>query len=148
LKIRDYQPGDFEALYELDHASFSEEIAWSRLELLYYVRAKKCRTLIFEHRKKILGFVIGSVEPKKLGHIITIEVVATKQRQQIGSKLLAAIESFLWEKGVQAIFLETAVDDGGARGFYEKHGYFVTDRFEQYYTETLDAFVMMKASKR
>ena len=35
-----------------------------------------------------------------------------------------------------------------AKGFYDKHGYFVFDRFEGYYNNSLDAFVMMKTAKR
>ena len=46
------------------------------------------------------------------------------------------------------IYLETSVDDAGARGFYDKHGYFVFERIEAYYNGSLDAFVMMKTAKR
>jgi len=62
--------------------------------------------------------------------------------------LLAEIETWLWQQGAQAIYLETPVDDEGARGFYDKHGYFVFERFEKYYSKALDAFVMMKTAKR
>lgn len=44
-----------------------------------------------------------------------------------------------------AIYLETPVDDAGAKGFYDKHGYFVFDRFEGYYNNSLDAFVHASA---
>jgi ribosomal protein S18 acetylase RimI-like enzyme len=92
--------------------------------------------------------VIGCSEPKKLGHIITIDVMPHRQRQRIGSRLLAEIESWCWERGAEAIYLETPVDDDGARGFYEKHKYFVFERIEGYYNGELDAFVMMKTEKR
>lgn len=67
-------------------------------------------------------------------------MIPHRQRQQIGSCLLAEIEQWLWRQGVEAIYLETPVDDAGAKGFYEKHGYFVFDRYEGYYNNTLDAF--------
>ena len=86
-------------------------------------------------------------EPRKLGHIITIDVVPHRQRQHVGSRLLEEIESWLWAKGAEAIYLETAVDDSGARGFYERHGYFIYERLEGYYNGTLDAFLMMKTAK-
>lgn len=148
MKIREYKPADFDRLYQIDHEAFTEEIAYSHLELQYYLRSRKCRTLVAEDGGEIVGFVTGCSEARKLGHIITIDVTPHRQRQQVGSRLLAEIEAWLWQKGAEAIYLETAVDDDGARGFYDKHGYFVLERIEGYYHDTLDAFVMMKTAKR
>ena len=146
--IREYKPADFERLYRIDHAAFTKDIAYSRLELQYYLHSRKCKTLVSEEANEIIGFVVGCTEPRKLGHIITIDVIPHRQRQQIGSSLLAEIEQWLWQKGAAAIYLETPVDDAGAKGFYDKHGYFVFDRFERYYNDSLAAFVMMKTAKR
>ena len=148
VKIRPYAPADFERLYEIDHAAFSEEIAYSHLELQYYLRSRRCRTLVAEDADEIMGFVTACIEPRRLGHIITIDVAPHRQRQRIGSRLLAEIESWLWEQGAEAIYLETPVDDEGARGFYDLHGYFILERIEGYYNDSLDAFVMMKTAKR
>src|SRR5437899_1654528 len=120
LKIREYTSQDFLQLYEIDHEAFGEDIAYSRLELGMYVRSRKCRTLVAEEDEEIVGFIIGCAEPRKLGHIITIDVAPHHQRRQIGSRLLAEIETWLWEQGAEAIYLETPVDDTGARGFYDK----------------------------
>ncbi len=148
FEIRDYKPADFARLYEIDHAAFTEEIAYSHLELQYYLRSRKCRALIAEDDGEIEGFVIGCNDPRHMGHIITIDVMPNRQRQQIGSRLLAEIESWLWQRGAEVIYLETPVDDAGAQGFYDKHGYFVLERIEGYYNDSLDAFVMMKTAKR
>jgi ribosomal protein S18 acetylase RimI-like enzyme len=148
LRIRQYTSTDFKRIYEIDHQAFSADIAYSHVELQYYTRSRKCRTLVAEDNGVVVGFVIGCSEPRKLGHIITIDVVPSKQRQQIGSRLLAEIEAWLWSNGAEAIYLETAVDDSGARAFYENHGYFIFDRIEAYYPPSLDAFLMIKTSKR
>lgn len=148
VKIREYQKTDFERLYQIDHEAFAKGIAYSHLELQYYVRSRRCRTLVAEDDTVIIGFVIGRSEPSNLGHIITIDVVPSRQRQRIGSLLLAEIESWLWEKGAKAIYLETPVDDAGAQGFYDLHGYFVIERVPGYYHKSLDGLVMMKTSKR
>jgi ribosomal protein S18 acetylase RimI-like enzyme len=147
LKIRDYRASDFDLLYKIDQAAFSKDIAYSPLELQFYVKSRSCRTLIAEDKEVVIGFVIGCFEPRRLGHIITIDVIPHRQRQQVGSLLLAEIERWLWQKGAEAIYLETPVDDQGARGFYDKHGYFILERFEGYYTDTLDAYVMMKTRR-
>jgi ribosomal protein S18 acetylase RimI-like enzyme len=148
VRIRDYDTSDFERLYEIDHAAFPDSIAYSHLELQYYVRSPSSKTLVASDGGEILGFVIGSFEPPNLGHIITIDVTPQRQRQQIGSLLLAAIELWLWQQGAEAIYLETPVDDHGARGFYDKHGYFMFEQIEGYYSDKLDAVVMMKTAKR
>ena len=147
MEIREYKTTDFDRLYEIDHEAFTEEIAYSHLELQYYLRSRRCRALVAEDEGEIVGFVIGCSEPKKLGHIITIDVTPHRQRQHIGSRLLAEIETWLWQKGAEAIYLETPADDAGARGFYDRHGYFVLEQIEKYYYDTLDALVMMKAAK-
>jgi ribosomal protein S18 acetylase RimI-like enzyme len=148
VEIRDYKNPDFKRLYEIDHAAFPKGIAYSHLELQFYIRSRKSRTLIAEADDEIVGFVIGTSEPRRLGHIITIDVIPHRQRQRIGSRLLDEIERWLWDQGTEAIYLETPVDDSGAKAFYEKHGYFVLDRIEDYYNDSIDALVMMKTSKR
>ena len=148
MEIRDYKNRDFKRLYEIDHAAFPKGIAYSHLELQFYIRSQKSRTLIAEADGEIVGFVIGTSEPRRLGHIITIDVIPHRQRQRIGSRLLDEIERWLWDQGTEAIYLETPVDDSGAQAFYEKHGYFVLDRIEYYYNDSIDALVMMKTSKR
>ena len=147
MTIRDYQRADFDKLYEIDQAAFSEGIAYSHIELQYYLRSRRCRTLVAEEAGEIIGFVTAAAEPRNIGHLITIDVVPHRQRQHIGSRLLEEIESWLWAKGAEAIYLETAIDDTGARGFYERHGYFILEQLEGYYNNTLDAFLMMKTAK-
>ena len=148
VTIRKYEKSDLDRLYEIDQAAFIEGIAYSYLELQHYTGARNSRTLVAEDDSEIVGFVIGSVEPQKLGHIITIDVIPHRQRQHLGSLLLAEIESWLWKRGVEAIYLETPIDDSGARGFYEKHGYFVFERIEQYYNDSIAALIMMKTDRR
>jgi ribosomal protein S18 acetylase RimI-like enzyme len=146
--IREYKKSDFKRLYQIDHAAFPKGIAYSHLELQFYIGSQESRTLVAEADNEIVGFVIGCSEPRQLGHIITIDVAPHRQRQQIGSQLLCEIEQWLWQQGAEAIYLETPVDDAGAQGFYDKHGYFVLERIEAYYNDSLDALVMMKTNKR
>jgi len=148
VKIRLYKKTDFDRLYEIDQEAFPKGIAYSHLELQYYIRSRRCRTLVAEDDGSIIGFVIGSFEPPNLGHIITIDVVPGRQRQRTGSLMLAEIESWLWQRGAKAIYLETPVDDAGAQGFYDRHGYFVIERVEGYYNKKLDGLVMMKTDRR
>ena len=148
VKIREYRAADFEKLYEIDQAAFEPGIAYSHLELQFYLRNRASRALIAEDEGEVVGFVIGKYEARRLGHIITIDVIPHRQRQALGSLLLSEIEGWLWARGAEAIYLETPVDDKGAQAFYEKHGYFILERIENYYNDSLDGFVMMKTAKR
>ncbi len=115
--IRKYARRDFERLFEIDHAAFSEDIAYSHLELQLYTRSPNCHTLVAEDQSEIIGFVTGCSEPRKLGHIITIDVIPHRQRQRVGSLMLAAIEEWLWRRGARAIYLETPVRRPRRAGF-------------------------------
>lgn len=148
ITLRKYKPEDFDRLYQIEHEAFSEEIAYSHLELQYYLRSATCRALVAEDGDEIVGFVIAEFEPPEIGHLITIDVAPHRQRQHIGSLLLAKVEDWLWRLGAKAIYLETPIDDTGARGFYERHGYFAFEQIADYYNKKTDALVMMKTSKR
>ncbi|HVT19706.1 MAG TPA: GNAT family N-acetyltransferase [Thermoanaerobaculia bacterium] len=147
MRIRDYLPSDFERLYEIDHAAFSAELAYSREELAHYVAARGGRTVVAEEGGGIVGFAVGGGR-RGLGHIVTLDVAPQWQRQGIGSRLLAELEASLARQGARAIALETAVGEEGARHFYEKHGYVVVERIRGYYDGGLDAFLMIKRLSR
>jgi [ribosomal protein S18]-alanine N-acetyltransferase len=149
VKIRPFNSQDLDRLFQIDQEAFPPGIAYSYLELQYYVRSPHCKTLIAEDdelgaENAIVGFAIGLWEPPDLGHIITIEVIPHRQRQQIGSQLIEKTEAWLWEKGAGAIYLECSVEDNSALSFYDKHGYFILERLDGYYAEEHDAFVLMK----
>lgn len=147
LEIRDYKPADYDRLFEIDQSVFIADIAYSHSELRYYLRSRKCKTLVAEYNGEVVGFITGWYGPRRYGHIISIDVSPQHQRRHIGSHLLAEIESWLWQRGAEAIYLETQTNDSGAQGFYDKHGYHVLERIEDYYGDSLDAFVMMKPAK-
>ncbi|HVF89976.1 MAG TPA: N-acetyltransferase [Blastocatellia bacterium] len=152
VKIRPFSAPDLDSLYEIDQEAFPPDVAYSYLELQHYVQSRFCKTIVAADDRAggeapIVGFVIGAWEPPDLGHIITIEVVPHWQRQQIGGLLLENIESWLWENGAGAIYLECSVEDQSALSFYDKHGYFILERLDGYYAEEHDAFVLMKTAR-
>lgn len=94
-------------------------------------------------RDAVLGFIVAEAR-RKSGHIITIDVVAAARRLGVGSALLKAAEEQLIEAGVQAVALETAVNNESAIRFYKDKGYFVEKTIPGYYSGQLDALVMVK----
>lgn len=139
-------------LWRIDQACFDPQLAYSRFELAVYMRRPGSFTLVAEsndvarrkgERKGILGFVVAESR-RKLGHVITIDVVADARRQGVGAALLDAAEGQLKQGGVTTIALETPVNNLSAITFYKKRGYFVERTAPGYYSGQLDALVMKK----
>ena len=144
MTLRDYEPRDFESLFEIDQAAFASDLAYSRSELRFYVRSPRCRTLVAEDGEEVVGFAIGCLERQGSGHVVTLDVRPGRQRQGIGRRLLHGIERKLQATGATAFFLETPVEQDGARSFYEKLGYHVIRRERGYYSGRRDAWRMVK----
>jgi [ribosomal protein S18]-alanine N-acetyltransferase len=147
--IRDFKPGDFELLWRLDQECFPPGIAYSKQELKIYVHHRGSFTLVAEDDAsddakdgKIAGFIVAHSGP--IGHIITIDVVASARRSGVGSLLLQAAEDRLRATGSHAGSLETAVDNVSALSFYKRHGYSVIRTWPRYYSNGVDALVMKK----
>ena len=156
--IRDFDPADFDTLWNIDQACFPPGISYSRTELKVYMRRRGSFTLVAvndatvgsEGKKKtpgslpaIAGFIVA--EPGRTsGHIITIDVVAPARRFGVGSLLLSSAESRLRDAQCRSVQLETAVDNISALSFYKRHGYSVVKTYPRYYSNGVDALVLLK----
>jgi ribosomal-protein-alanine N-acetyltransferase len=160
FQIRDFEPEDFERLWQIDQECFPRGISYSRQELKAYMRRRRSFTLVAEdvlcqdltrpvnqaeaeRHSRIQGFIVG--DGGLTGHIITIDVLATSRRTGLGSQLLAAAEDRLRAAGSRAVGLETAVDNHAAIAFYKRYGYDVVATWPRYYSNGVDALVMRKA---
>ena len=150
ISLRDFREGDFETLWRIDQACFAPGIAYSRRELLSYVRLSRSTTLVAEaicdpsKMPEIVGYIIAHAGPKGTGHIITIDVLPSAQRLGVGSKLLSGAEARLLGKSCTIAYLETAVDNLPALAFYKRHNYFLLKTLPRYYSNGVDAFVLQK----
>lgn len=142
--IRDFQPKDFDTLWQMDQECFPPGIAYSKTDLAAFMRNRGAFTLIAVNADggNIGGFIVASGAP--IGHVITIDVAPAARRSGVGSLLLQAAEQRLREKGCGAVGLETAVDNLGALAFYKRHGYSVIRTWPRYYSNGVDALVLKK----
>lgn len=147
FRLREFDPADFNTLYEIDQSCFPPGISYSRQELAYYMNLRGTFTLIAEASPKkpeIAGFIVGQKMPRGMGHIITIDTIAKFRRHGLGSLLMQAAEDRLKSSGCHAIVLEVAVDNAPAIAFYKRRGYFVLKTIPRYYQNRLDALMMAK----
>ena len=144
LRLRSYQPEDFEKLYEIDQACYEPAVAYSRRELRNYLRFPDAECVVGEVEGEKVGFCLTIREGAR-GHIITIDVLEAFRRTGVGAALLAEVEGELAINGVREIGLETATDNDTAIAFWKKHGYRTLGVWKGYYPGGRDAYAMSKA---
>jgi [ribosomal protein S18]-alanine N-acetyltransferase len=143
--IRNYLPQDFQRLWGIDQLCFVPGIAYSRYELGIYIRRRSAITLIAENASsEIVGFLVADITRKRIGHIITIDVLSDARKHGVGSSLLQAAEQRLAALSCRVVYLETAVDNAPAISFYKKHAYDVIETVPRYYSNGVDALVLAK----
>lgn len=141
--LRNYQPADFETLWEIDQTCFPTEIAYSRREFAHYLRSAHAACVLAVENSRTLGFILGD-HPGHSGHIITLDVIPSARAQGIGSMLMNEIEKRLRTAGCDSIFLEVAVNNSVAMRFYKRHGFSVLKTLRRYYPGDLDGLLMGK----
>jgi ribosomal protein S18 acetylase RimI-like enzyme len=152
--VRDYHHADFDTLWAIDQSCFHPGIAYSRYELLVYIRRAGAFTLVAESNQgseaesgdapNIMGFIVAEISRRGIGHIITIDVDATARRSRVGSTLLDTAEEKLRAANCGVVRLETAVDNTSALSFYKRHGYDVIKVIPHYYSNAVDALLLEK----
>jgi [ribosomal protein S18]-alanine N-acetyltransferase len=141
ISFRDFRPDDLTRLWELDQQCFSRGIAYSRVELMHYIRRHGAFTIVAESNGEIAGFSIGEALRCR-GHVITIDVAEPFRRHGLGSRLMDAAEERFRQSGCEVSLLETAVNNMGAIAFYKRRGYVVLKTIPRYYNGHLDALLM------
>jgi [ribosomal protein S18]-alanine N-acetyltransferase len=143
FKLRDYAPGDFETLYEIDQQCYVREIAYSRPDLHGYLHLPGGDCVVAEENGNIAGFLITAREDG-LGYIVTIDVLDAYRRQGVATLMLEESERRLAAGGVRRVELETATDNRSAIALWQKHGYRTDGVKKRYYPDGRDAFSMSK----
>ena len=143
--LRAYKPSDFLFLCEIDRLCFSEAISYTPEEIAFGLAQPGAFAIVAEAAEKPIAFVLAYRTRRKLGHIVTIDVLAEYRWMGIGKKLMNSTEENLQEKGVTRILLEVSVSNGPAIRFYEGLRYVKKRDLPGYYPDGSDAFLMEKA---
>jgi [ribosomal protein S18]-alanine N-acetyltransferase len=144
MQLRPFRPDDLRTLYEIDQTCFVPEVAYSQEELAEFISHRRSQTWVAAENDEVAGFLIAQHEPRKLLHIVTIDVVESQRRRGVGKLLMDAVENWGREHGVQLIALETAEDNLTGQKFYAARGYRKVDEIEGYYGDGKTAWVMVK----
>ena len=152
VRVRAFQPEDFEAAYRLDQACYPPGIAYSRYALREFLGAPGARAWVAEEQKEpapmqsgLVGFVIVRRVGRDRGHVITLDVREDRRRRGIGTTLLKTAEEWLAQQGVKRVRLETAVENQATVAFWQQAGYQVLRMLPRYYLDRDDAYEMEKS---
>jgi len=144
MRLRPFRPDDLQTLYEIDQTCFVPGISYTREELTAFIGHRLSQTWVAEEDGEIAGFLIAQREPRKILHIVTIDVLEAWRRRGVGALLMDAAEQWAVDHGLSMIGLETAHDNLTAQKFYKARGYRKVDEIEHYYADGSTAWVMVK----
>ena len=144
MRLRPFRPDDLETLFAIDQACFVPGISYTWEELKDFTGGRDSQTWVAEEAGQIAGFLIAHPEPRKVLHIITIDVLKHWRRRGVGSLLMEAAEQWTRDHGLRKVGLETAQDNLGAQKFYETRGYRKVGEIMKYYADGTTAWVLVK----
>ena len=148
MNYREYQPGDFAALYAVEELCFEPPFRFSRAYMRQLVRSANSATWIAEEGGELIGFAIVEWARSEKGtsaYIATIEVRPGRREKGIGAELLRRVEDSAVAAGAATIWLHVDAENAAAIRLYEAHGYVRQGREEHFYARHRAALVYAKA---
>ena len=144
ITYRDMIALDIPVLVGLEKSIFPES-PWSaaqfREELSGVPRTRKYVVALEEN--ELIGYA-GIALAGDVADIHTLTVIPTHRRRGIASEMLRQLESWAMEKGIHAFMLEMREGNAEAQPLYEKHGYSIVSRRDNYYAPGIHALIMRK----
>src|SRR2546428_12503907 len=119
-RIRAYQARDFPEIHRIDQVCFPPDIAYSRAELLFYVRHPESITRVAELDRAVVGFIVGRIESSGTAHVVTLDVIPGARRRGGGGALTAALLAELGKREGRLLFLEGGVTNEARPRVYER----------------------------
>lgn len=144
MHLRPFRPDDLQTLYEIDQACFVPMISYTREELTGFIGHRHSQTWVAEENAEIAGFLIAHRAPRKILHIVTIDVLKAWRRRGVGWLLMDAAEQWARDHEMRMIGLEVAHDNLSAQKFYAARDYRKVSEIEHYYADGSTAWVMVK----
>jgi ribosomal-protein-alanine N-acetyltransferase len=140
FRIREVDSADMRDVLAIEHRCFPDPYP---LSLLNKLRSMYPDTfLVAECNGGVIGYVIGAVRWRNVGHVLAIGVDPPYRKMGMGSALMKETIERFRRKGVKMVRLEVRKSNLGAQEFYRKLGF--TDRFEvpYYYGDGESAVTM------
>lgn len=148
ITLRDYRPGDTNAMYALDLECFEAPFRFTSRAMRHFAEEPDAIVLLAEaHAEsappRLAGFVIAHMEGQA-AYIVTLDVAISFRRRGLARKLMAETESRARAAGAHEIALHVYTGNSAAIAFYESLGYGRMRMAENFYARGVHAQVYTK----
>ncbi len=143
--IRNYERKDFQVLHDIDTTCFPAHMAYSRAELLFFLRHSSSIARVAEIAGKIVGFAVGQNGPGAAAHIVTLDVLPEARRRGVGTGLMNVLHEEFRKRHASQVMLEVDAGNQAAQRFYQDLGYERMGLLPGYYKGRGDALVMARS---
>ena len=112
----------------------------------YMILGIKIPSLLVRLERRMLAAMRGQEADleENTGHIMNLAIDPAFRRRGIGSTLLQSGLEYLKSLGAKTCELEVRVNNQEAIALYEKFGFVIKDRIQNYYRNGDDAYLMVK----
>ena len=142
VEIRNVKESDLEKVYEIERISFKEP--YTKTLLLIYSKICNDTFLVLEDTNEILGYIIGLVKWRILGHIISLAIHPKHRRKGYAKVLINELLKRFKKHGVKVVRLEVRVSNKHAINLYLKIGFKIAYTLKNFYLDGEDAYVMYR----
>jgi ribosomal-protein-alanine N-acetyltransferase len=143
VMLREYRPGDWEAMYALDVTCFAPEFRFSRRVMRGFAEAPGAITVLAESAGELVGFCVVQMEGQ-VGYVVTLDVAESWRRRGLARRMMEDVERKVRAAGGTGMALHVFTGNAGAMQFYEGMGYGRAGRVEGFYGRGLDALLYRK----
>jgi ribosomal-protein-alanine N-acetyltransferase len=144
IEYRELVALDIPALVGIERDVFPES-PWSAAQFREELSGvPKTRRYLVAHEKGVIVGYAGIALAGDVADIHNIAVIPSYRKQGIASHLLDELESWAITRGVTALMLEIREGNSEAFPLYEKRGYKVISRRDNYYAPGIHALIMRK----
>ncbi len=141
LCVRDMTLNDIEAVYAIEHTTFS--IPWSKESLIHDISNNPCaRYLVIQYNDTIVGYA-GIWVILDEGHITNIAISADYRGRGFGSILSSSLLEYASSLGVNYVTLEVRKSNLIAQKLYKSLGFIKLSVRKEYYEDNREDALLM-----
>jgi ribosomal protein S18 acetylase RimI-like enzyme len=147
VELRPYRAHDQEGIAALLRAhGWEQRYVTAQLDAASALAASgKGETVVADVDGELAGFVAVEFHSwNRLAQLQGLAVQPERLRRGVAGRLLEAVESLARQRDCRGIYVDTPVDNDGARAFYAAQGFDEGYRMSRYYADDLDGVTYVK----
>ena len=148
ITLRDYRPGDANAMYALDLECFAPPFRFTLHAMRRFAEEPQAIVLLAESSAvgrppQLAAFAIAHMEGRT-AYIVTLDVAPPFRRRGLARTLMSEVESRALTAGANEIALHVFTGNAAAISLYESLGYNRVRMAENFYARNIHALIYRK----